>query len=78
MSEHVAAADLIGEVPKNATEIIRVQRTEYNGVDLIDVRVWTSTVDPADAKPTKKGLTLRPETWRALLKVIEPQLGIEN
>lgn len=61
------------EVRKNATETIRIEATIYNDRDLLDVRVWYSDVT-GEAKPTRKGLTLRPETWRELLPLIEEAL----
>jgi len=42
VSGQVTGEKILAEVQKNATEIIRVRRTEFNGVDLLDVRVWTA------------------------------------
>jgi len=58
---------VLAEVRKNVTETIRVRRTEYSGAELLDVRVWYES-PTGEMKPTKKGLTLRPETWRELLQ----------
>jgi hypothetical protein len=66
------ADQVVAELPKNARETIRVALTEFNGHGLIDVRVWTL----ADGKPTKKGLTLRPEPWAMLLAELQRVLGI--
>lgn len=64
--------EIIAEVAKNQSEILRVQRTRFNGVDLLDVRVWTVPQVPGgESRPTKKGLTLRPETWAELVAVLE-------
>ena len=66
-------AIVLTEICKNATETIRVDRAEYQGKDLLDVRVWVT--DPAgEEKPTKKGLCLRPATWRELLPAIQEAL----
>lgn len=62
------------EIPKNAAETLRLEWTEYNGIDLVAVRVWTGSPGDPDARPTKKGLTLRPETWREVLPVLEALL----
>ena len=66
-----------GEIKKNATETIRVEPTTFQGKDLLDVRVWVT--DPAgEEKPTKKGLCLRPATWRELLPAIQEALPEET
>ena len=58
------------EIPKNAVETLRIERGAYNGVDLIHVRVWTGRPGDEGAKPTQKGLSLRPELWREVLPVV--------
>jgi len=67
---------VVATVPKNAREELRVTVGEYNDIPLIDVRVWTVPAVPGgDGQPTKKGLSLRPETWAELLGAIEAALG---
>ena len=67
---------MLTEIRKNATETIHVGPTTFQGKDLVDVRVWVA--DPAgEAKPTKKGLCLRPATWRELLPAIQAALSEE-
>lgn len=67
------------EIQKNAAETLRVEATEYNGVGLVAVRVWTGLPGDATAKPTRKGLTLRPEIWRQVLPTVEGLLeGIQS
>lgn len=76
MTETGGDPDLLAEVKKNAAEVLRVRRTTFNGISLLDVRAWTLPAVPgAESKPTKKGLTLRPETWRELLAVIGRAVG---
>jgi hypothetical protein len=63
---------ILAEVPKNSAEVVRVRRSAFNGVPVLDVRVWTRPLTPGDeGQRTKRGLTLRPETWAALLPVIQ-------
>ena len=62
-----------GAVRKNSSEIIRVRSVTYKGVELLDARVYADTLT-GDAVPTKKGLTLRPATWRELLPRIAATL----
>lgn len=58
------------EIQKNAAEVIRVEATEYNGIALVAVRVWLGVPGTESKTPTKKGLTLRPETWRKVIPAI--------
>jgi hypothetical protein len=58
------------EIPKNAGETLRVERGEYQGIDLLHVPVWTGRPGDPNAKPTQKGLSLRPEVWREVLPVV--------
>jgi len=76
MTATAVMADVIAEVPKNSREVVRVRRTEYNGVPVVDVRVWTVPVAPGgDSNPTKKGLALRPATWTELVGALKIALG---
>lgn len=79
MSGQAIGEEIIAEVRKNSTEIIRVRRTEFNGIDLLDVRVWTAPQVPGgESRPTKKGLTLRPETWAELVAVLNNALVLDE
>ena len=55
-----------------------VERTEYQGKDLLDVRVWCQSYPAGEAKPTRKGLCLRPATWRELLPAIQEALPLDG
>ena len=61
-------------VPKNASECLVMRETEYQGVKLLDARVWTKYADGSPDVPTKKGLCLRPAVWRQLLPMIDATL----
>lgn len=63
------------EITKNAAETLRVEQTEFMGKRLLAVRVFTGRPGDPDARPTRKGLTLRPDTWRELLPAIRAALG---
>ena len=39
------------EIPKNAAETLRVERTKYMGKELAAVRVWTGRPGDPQAKP---------------------------
>lgn len=65
----------LARVKKNAREDLLIQRTEFKGKDLLDVRVFA--VDGDDLTPTRKGLALQPATWRQLLPEIQKALAEE-
>lgn len=50
----------IATIEKNQIEEVRVGLSEYQGHDLIGIRIWAS-YDSADSekRPTKKGVNLR-------------------
>jgi hypothetical protein len=77
MSEQPTQASvLLATVPKNTREEVRIVRKLFEGHDLVDARVWALPIAPdGDATPTKKGLCLRPETWRELCEKITEALG---
>ena len=70
------ADKIIAEIGKNSGEVIRVSRTVFHGHDLVDCRVYALDSTGVDEpKPTKKGLSLRPETWLELLPLIREAAG---
>ena len=79
MTTQAASEEItLAEVQKNATEIIRVRHTTFNGIDLLDARVWTVPQVPGgESRPTRKGLTLRPETWAELVDALRNALASE-
>lgn len=67
---------VVATIPKNAREELRVTVGEYNGIPLVGVRVWALPAVPGgEGAATKKGLSLRPDTWRELLPAIDKALG---
>jgi hypothetical protein len=61
---------IIGEMPKNSTEKVRVSIEEYKGYSFIDVRVLYED-DAGEWKPTKKGITVSPEKADNLIELIK-------
>ena len=57
-----ATTDKATEIRKNAAEVIIIKPTVYEGIELIDARVWSVEADGEKKLPTK-GLCLRPATW---------------
>lgn len=73
MAREVAVADHIAVLRKNALEEIRVELSEFNGHDLISVRVWAQPRSGRKERiPTKAGIAckvaLLPELIAALQK----------
>jgi hypothetical protein len=52
------ATQTIAEFPKNRTETVVVALTEFNGLDLIDVRIH-GAYDGGEHRATRKGVSLR-------------------
>jgi len=61
---------LVAEFPKNAQETLRIELTEFNGYDLLAMRVWTPGTDGA-LVATKKGLTVRRDLIRPIIDALE-------
>ncbi len=62
-------------IPKNSREEIRVSVNEYQGHQLVSLRVWFEA-DDGDMRPSKKGLAFRVELLpqvTAALNSIEAQ-----
>ena len=53
---------IIKDIQKNNNEIIRIEVSEFKGRELINIRIWYSTIDGGSGdliyKPTQKGVTL--------------------
>lgn len=60
---------VIATIPKNSQQEIRVSLENYQGHDLLNMRVWFQSQD-GDMRPGKQGLAIRlallPDLTRAL------------
>ena len=65
------AVQLIATLTKNRTEDVRVALTEFNGLDLIDVRIFVDRGDAEERQPTRKGVSLQVCQLPALLDALE-------
>jgi hypothetical protein len=52
---------IVATIGKNSRELLRVSITEFRGIKLISLRLWTPTADGAKTIPTRSGLELRIE-----------------
>lgn len=62
------------EISKNDIERIRVEIVSYLGRQYLATRVFRLTKE-GDWRPSRKGLTLRAETWEELLPGIQAGLA---
>jgi Transcriptional Coactivator p15 (PC4) len=61
---------IIGELRKNAAERLRVTIHEFNGHDMLSVRVYAGQ-DIGQARPTQKGLTMHVSTLPKLIRLLQ-------
>ncbi len=59
---------LIATIPKNARERVQVELTEFNGHNLLAIRVFAD--NGAKWVPTKKGVTVRVDMLPALIAAL--------
>lgn len=67
------SADPVAVVEKNTREEVRVSLDEFQGVQVVDVRIFADfNSGPAGAvrSPTKKGVTLKVEKLSALIQAL--------
>lgn len=62
--------EVICEIQKSETEIIRISTSEFKGVPYVDVRIFFKDENSGEYRPTKKGLTVRQELLHALAEGI--------
>ena len=67
----VETAPPLASFTKNATEEVRVTRSDWKGFDLVDVRVYGQFGGPAKVMmPTKKGLSIQREQLPELIAAL--------
>jgi hypothetical protein len=62
--------EFIGELRKNAAERLRVTIHEFNGHDMLSVRVYVGQ-DIGEPRPTQKGLTMHVSTLLKLIRLLQ-------
>ncbi len=64
--------ELIATIPKNATEEVRVNLSEYRGSHLVSIRVYANYKSPLDERtPTKKGVALNVKKLPELIVALQ-------
>ena len=63
---------LLTTIPKNSSEALRVKLTEFQGYQLLSMRIWTKELPgKQEARPTRKGLAVQVDLIPELLTAIE-------
>ena len=63
-------SDLIGVIEKNRGEDVRVALSSFNGVPLIDIRIYADFGNGPDRNATRKGASLRVERLPELIALL--------
>lgn len=66
---------LFGVVDKNDREQIQVSAREYQGHPYVDVRVYWRTDPSEEWKPSRKGVTVRPDLVGELIALLQKANG---
>jgi len=61
---------VVGSIPKNQREEIRVTLSNFKGHDLVGARVWFKTKD-GDPRPSQKGITVNVRVLPELIGLLE-------
>lgn len=61
---------IIADIERNQKEIIRVEVSEFNGKELINLRIWYHHFE-GDYRPTQKGVALDISKFNELKTAIE-------
>lgn len=67
---------LVAEISKNSRETTRVERTNFQGTELVNIRVWFRA-DDGELRPSKKGLAIRLEHAEAVAGAILKAASLE-
>ena len=65
-------------IEKNSRESIVISNTEYKGNKYVDIRVFYKNGPDDELKPTRKGVSLRPEQVAALVTALTDQSTDED
>lgn len=66
--------DIIMDIKRNDREIIRIEVSEFEGKELINLRIWYQAIDSRGDivyKPTKKGVALNISQYNELKEGID-------
>jgi hypothetical protein len=67
-------SNIIMDIKRNDREIIRIEVSEFEGKELINLRIWYQAIDSRGDivyKPTKKGVALNSSQYNELKEGID-------
>lgn len=62
--------EVICDIPKSETEVIRVSTNEYKGHSFVDLRLFFKDRESGEFRPTRKGLVVKREFLNDLVEGI--------
>lgn len=62
---------LITTIPRSATEQLQISINEYKGKCYLDLRIFYTTDEGASWLPTKKGVTVAPDSLELLKDAVD-------
>ena len=62
--------EIIADVQRSETEVIRISTREYKGVSYVDLRVFFKDKQSGEYRPTKKGLTVKKDQIHEVAKAV--------
>ncbi len=62
---------IIADLRKNSLEQVRLQLTSFNGVDLIDARIFYKKHETGEILPSQKGITLKVDRLPELIEGLQ-------
>lgn len=62
---------MIATIPRSATEQLQIAVKEYKGKSYLDLRIFYTTDEGASWLPTKKGVTVSPESIELLKDAVD-------
>ena len=66
----VNSSEIIADIERSETEIIRVSKREYKGAEYVDLRVFFKDKQTEEYRPTKKGLTIKKDQIHEVAKAV--------
>ena len=67
--------NLIATIPRGATEQLQIAINSYKGKQYLDLRIFYTTDEGASWSPTKKGVTVAPESLELLKECVEKAIA---
>lgn len=58
-------------LPKGRGKELRVTLSDFKGTTYVDVRTWYETPDGTETKPTREGVSIRPDILPDVLKALQ-------